>query len=95
MTIFRCNQIDIEKLTYQFVSSNDPDLIGVEVMLDGNVLMDISMNERGETSVIFDQDGGSMEFDIENLRKILDKCESELSDWRLRLMVSGEIWSDR
>jgi hypothetical protein len=93
MTIFRCDLIELEKLTYTFLSSNDPDLIGVEVMLDGNVLIDFSINEEGETSVLFDQDGGSMEFDLVSLRKVLDKCESELSAWRARLMVPGGIWS--
>jgi hypothetical protein len=93
MTIFRCDLIDPERLTYLFVSSNDPDTIGVEVMLDGNVLIDFSMNQRSEISVLFDQDGGSMEFDLASLREILGKCEGELSAWRARLVVPGGIWS--
>jgi hypothetical protein len=36
MTIFRCDLIDPNLLTYTFTSANDPDIIGVEVALDGN-----------------------------------------------------------
>jgi hypothetical protein len=57
MTIFRSNLVDAERLEFQFVSSNDPDLIGVEVMFDGNVLIDVSMDEGRQTSVLFDTDG--------------------------------------
>ncbi|WP_443971168.1 hypothetical protein [Sphingobium sp. CR28] len=92
MTIFRCELIDVERLVYQFVSSNDPDLIGVEVMLDGNTLIDFSMNEAGDTSVLFDPDGGLMEFDVSDIRSVLDKCEGQLTAWRERIMASGEIW---
>lgn len=95
MTIFRCDLIDTDKLTYQFVSSNDPDLIGVEVMLKGDTLIDISMNQQGETSVLFDDDGRHMEFELTSLRMVLDKCENELSAWRARLMEPGEIWSEK
>jgi hypothetical protein len=93
MTIFRSELVDTERLTFQFVSCNDPDLIGVEVMLDGNALIDVSMDEHGRTSVLFDSDEeGSMEFDLGSLRGVLDKCESELSAWRERLQGPGEIW---
>jgi hypothetical protein len=92
MTIFRSNLVDAERLKFQFVSSNDPDLIGVEVMLDGNVLIDVSMDQHGQTSVLFDTDGGQFEFDFGSLRAVLDKCEAELSAWRQRLMMPGEIW---
>jgi len=95
MTIFRSELIDVDQLTYQFVSANDPDIIGVEVMLDGNVLFDISMNPAGETSVLFDADGWKAEFDLGSLRSVLTKCETELNDWRERLMKSGEIWSEQ
>ena len=95
MIIFRSNLVDPSKLTFQFVSSNDPDLIGVEVLLDGNVLIDVSMNERGETGLLFDQDGGGMEFDLSEFRLVLAKCESELCAWRERLRTSGENWSEK
>jgi hypothetical protein len=92
MTIFRSDLIDPDKLEYQLVSANDPDIIGVEVRLDGNVLLDVSMNPEGLTSVLFDQDRGSMEFDLSGLRHVLDKCERELAEWRGKLIVPGEIW---
>ena len=95
MTIFRSELVDVSKLTYQFVSSNDPDIIGIEVMLDGDVLIDISMGVTGATSVLFDADGGQMEFDLEDLRRVLAKCELDLIGWRERLMQSGEIWSGK
>lgn len=91
MTTFRSNLVDAERLTFQFVSSNDPDLIGVEVMLDGHLLIDVSMDESGQTSVLFDTDGGQFEFDLATVRSVLDRCESELSAWRQRLMMPGEI----
>ncbi|RYD54822.1 MAG: hypothetical protein EOP60_06945 [Sphingomonadales bacterium] len=93
MTIFRSDLIDTERLRFQFVSSNDPDLIGVEVMLDDNLLIDVSMDDQGQTSVLFDSDNeGSMEFDLGLLRGVLDRCETELSAWRTRLQAPGEIW---
>ena len=95
MTIFRSELIDTERLTYQFVSANDPDIIGVEVALDGNVLIDISMDAAGQTSVLFDEDGGQMEFDLAGLRQVLDKCESELKAWQQRLVEPGAIWSEK
>ncbi|WP_432770417.1 hypothetical protein [Sphingopyxis sp.] len=93
MTIFRSEMIDVDQLSYQFVSANDPDIIGVEVRLDSNVLFDISMNPAGETSVLFDSDGWKAEFDLNGLRSVLAKCEAELSAWREGLMKPGEIWS--
>jgi hypothetical protein len=95
MIIFRSNLIGPSQLAYQFVSSNDPDLIGVEVTLDGNTLIDISMDEIGRVSVLFDQDGGQMEFDFDDLLLVLEKCKTELDAWRERLMVVGEIWESK
>ncbi len=92
MIIFRSKLVDPEQLTYQFVSANDPDLIGVEVALDGNVLIDVSMDAQGLTSVLFDTDGGQFEFDLERIRAVLNKCEAELSAWREWLIQPGEIW---
>ena len=93
MTIFRCDLIDAERLKFQFVSSNDPDLIGIEVMLDDNTLIDVSMDRHGLTSVLFDTDGGQFEFDLAQIRATLEKCETELLAWRSRLMGPGEIWA--
>jgi hypothetical protein len=95
MTIFRCDLIDPNLLTYTFTSANDPDIIGVEVALDGNVLIDCAMDQMGQTSVLFDQDGGQMEFDLAQLRQVLDKCEGDLIAWREGLMVAGGIWEGR
>ncbi|HVJ02787.1 MAG TPA: hypothetical protein VM662_11440 [Sphingomonas sp.] len=93
MTIFRSELIDTERLKFQFVSSNDPDLIGVEVYQGDNLLVDVSMDQHGQTSVLFDSDQeGSMEFDLQSLRHLLDRCEAELSAWRERLKAPGEIW---
>lgn len=93
MTTFRSELIEPSSLHYQFVSSNEPDLIGVEVSLDSNVLIDMSMNELGLTSVLFDTDGGQFEFDLNGIRSVLNKCEVELSAWRERLCEPGEIWA--
>ena len=95
MTISRCDLIDRERLAYQFVSANDPDTIGVEVTLDGNVLIEVSMNPDGRAIVLFDQDGGSMEFDLSDLRQVLEKCERELAEWRGNLIGPGEIWDPK
>ena len=92
MTIFRSDLVDANALAYTFTSANDPDIIGVEVALDGNVLIDVAMNQFGQTSVLFDQDGGQMEFDLADLRQVLDKCECELVAWRERLIAAGGIW---
>lgn len=93
MTIFRSDLIDIDKLTFQFVSANDPDTIGVEVMLDDNVLIDMSMDADGRTSVLFDADGAITEFDLNELRGLLSRCEADLTAWRERLAKPGAIWS--
>lgn len=95
MTTFRCELIDVERLTYQFVSANDPDTIGVEVALDGNVLIDMSMDEAGQTNVLFDTDGGQWEVDVGGLRSVLDRCEMELNAWRARLIEPGEMWNGK
>ncbi len=92
MTIFRSDLVDPELLTFQFVSANDPDIIGVEVALGGNVLIEVSMDQQGQTSVLFDTDGGQFEFDLTQLRGVLDKCDAELAAWRERLMEPGGIW---
>jgi hypothetical protein len=94
MTTFRSELIESSSLRYQFVSSNDPDLIGVEVSLSDNVLIDVSMNEQGLTSVLFDTEGGHFEFDLNDIRSVLNKCEIDLSAWRDRLCAPGEIWED-
>jgi hypothetical protein len=93
MTIFRSNLVDVSKLTYAFVSSSEPDTIGVEVALDGNVLLDVSMDEAGKILVFFDEDGHQAEFELSELRAVLMKCETELNDWRNRLIERGGIWS--
>ncbi|UIJ45002.1 hypothetical protein LZK98_18415 [Sphingomonas cannabina] len=92
MITFRSDLVDPKRLKFQFVSSNDPDLIGIEVTLDGNVLIDVSMDEKGQTSVLFDTDGDAFEFDLAQLKTVLEKCETELSAWRWRLMTPGGIW---
>jgi hypothetical protein len=94
MTIFRSSFVDTSKLTYAFVSTNEPDTIGVEVELDGNVLLDVSMNEHGNITVFFDEDGHQSEFELNDLRAVLTKCETELNDWRNRLIEPGGIWSE-
>lgn len=93
MTIFRSSLVDAPKLTYSFVSSSEPDTIGVEVALDGNVLLDVSMGEDGKITVLFDEDGHQAEFELSELRSVLTKCETELNDWRNRLTAPGEMWS--
>ncbi len=93
MTIFRSNFVDTTRLAYAFVSSSEPDTIGVEVALDGNVLLDVSMDEDGKITVLFDEDGHQAEFELNELRAVLTKCETELNDWRNRLIEPGEMWS--
>lgn len=93
MTIFRSNFVDASKLTYQFVSTSDPDTIGVEVELDGNVLLEVEMTEDGKITVYIDEDSHQAEFELNELRAVLTKCETELNDWRNRLIEPGEMWS--
>lgn len=93
MTIFRSNFVDTSKLAYQFVSTSDPDRIGVEVELDGDVLLDVSMDEDGNITVFIDEDSHQAEFELNELRAVLTKCETELNDWRNRLIEPGEMWS--
>ena len=92
MTIFLCDRIDRSELAYTFTTANDPDIIGVEVGLDGNVLIDVTMDQRGQISVVFDQDGGQMEFELLDLRQVLDKCEHELIVWREQMIAPGGPW---
>ena len=94
MTIFRFNLIQSDKLKYVFTSANDPDIISIEVMLDGNALIDFSMDSEGATSVLFGIDGGQMEFQVNDLRAVLDKCEIELALWREELSKPGKLWGE-
>ena len=95
MTTFRSDFVDTSKLTYSFVSSTAPDAIGVEVILDGNVLLDVSMNKHARITVFFDEDVHQAEFELNDLRAVLAKCETELNDWRSRLIEPGEMWSKK
>jgi hypothetical protein len=93
MTIFRSNFVDVSKLSYAYFDSNKPDTVGVEVLLDGNVLLDVSIDEDGKISVLVDEDAHQAEFELNDLRAVLTKCETELNDWRNRLIEPGGIWS--
>ena len=92
MTISRCDLVDVDRLTLQFVSSNESNTIGVEVMLDGNTLMDMTMDRAGQTSVLFDTDGGQFEFDLTSLKALLDRCIADLTAWRDQLVAPGGMW---
>jgi hypothetical protein len=92
MTIYRSDLVDTATLKYQFVSSNEPDLIGVEVMSDDNVLFEVSMNQYGQTTVQFEKEAGQMEFTLKGLREVLNKCENELTEWRNRLLLPNGVW---
>ena len=94
MTIFRSSLIDPAGLRYQFVSANEPDTIGVEALLEGDILVEVMMDQAGQTSVLFNGESRILEFDLTDLRLILDKCESELNAWRKRLMEPGQLWGD-
>jgi hypothetical protein len=91
MTIFRSRSVDVSKLTYQYVSSNEPDNVSVEGVLDGDILFALSVGEDGR--VFFDVHLADVEFDLSELRTVLAKCEAELNDWRNRLIEPGAIWS--
>jgi hypothetical protein len=91
MTIFRSRSVDASKLTYQYVSSNAPDNIGVEAVLDGDILFALSVGEDG--GVLYDVHMADVEFDLSELLAVLAKCETELNDWRNNLIKPGGIWS--
>jgi hypothetical protein len=83
--------VDVAKLTYQYVSSNEPDNVSVEAVLDGDILFALSVGEDGR--VLYDVHTADVEFDLSELRAVLTKCETELNDWRNRLIEPGGIWS--
>ena len=95
MTIFRSKLSDPEGLKYQFVSANDPDIIGVEVLLDGKAIIELAMDKDGLTSLIFDRADQLLEFDLDCFRQVLEKSERELKDWRSNLLKPGGIWSEQ
>ena len=74
-----------------FVSSEEPDTIGVEFALGGNMLFDMTMGEEGEIAVLFDEIANS-EFPLPVLRELLDRGESELKNWHTRLTQPDGIW---
>lgn len=94
MTIFRSSRITLGDVSYTFVSANDPDTIGVEVLCEGNVILEVSMDQSGNVSVLLDQDGGNSEFDLGDLRSILAKCEADLQIWRSKLIEPEALWSE-
>ena len=95
MTIFRSNLIDPDSLKYQYVSANDPDIIGVEVLLDEKLIIELAMDRDGQTSLIVDRTDQLLEFDLNSLRQVLDKCERDLKEWRSELLQPEGIWSEK
>lgn len=92
MTTFRSNRVDVERLQFIYASSSEPDEISVEVALDGNVLLEVSVDQEGIVRVLFDTDGGQFEFEKADLDNVLSRCEAELLEWRSRLQTPGGMW---
>lgn len=66
------------------------DQIGMEVVLDGDTRIDVSMDRQGRASVAF-AEGGCMA--MGQLRVVLDRCEAELLALREQLRAPGGIWA--
>jgi len=92
MTTFRCERIAPAALTAQYVSSNEPDTIGVELMHKGKTVFDLNMDADGETTILFDQAAGK-EFVLSDLLQVVDRYRGELEAWRAGLTVPGGIWA--
>jgi len=73
-----------------FVSSNDPDTIGVEFTVKGNGLFDLAMTMDGEISIIFDEIENA-EFALDDLHTLLQRGELELKNWHRRLSESEQL----
>ena len=94
MTTSRFEQIDADAVKAMFVSSEQPDTIGVEYVLHGNMLFDMSMGRDGAITVMFDE-VASAEFPLDALRELLDRGEAELRNWNTRLSEPEGIWAKR
>jgi len=92
MVIRRSDLVDPKRLTRRFFDDNDPDIIGVEVMLDGHVLIIMTMDQDGQTSVLFDVDAGQFAFDLAQLTALFGQCDTDLSAWRQQLIQPGALW---
>lgn len=91
MTTSRCDRISADDVGLQFVSSEQPDTIGIEVMFGGNMLFDITRQSDGSQSIMFDDAAGA-EFEIGDFNKLLARCLFELDAWAARLQEPGGIW---
>jgi hypothetical protein len=92
MTIFRCDRLKAADVELTFVSSNEPDTIGVEYAFQGNCLFDLRMDSAGTTSILFDEIENA-EFPLSDLRELIERGEDELKKWHARLSEPGEMWA--
>ena len=92
MTTFRYDQLRADDVTLTFISSSEPDTIGVEFAFDGNALFEMTMNESGATAILFDEIENA-ELPLTDLRGLLDRGEKELLSWHARLTRPGEMWA--
>jgi hypothetical protein len=91
MTIFRYDKVRIADLQFQRTSSNEPDLISVEVLLDGNGLFSVDMDPQGQVVILFDEIENA-EFPLPDLLEVFERCRKELEHWREGLVQPGGIW---
>jgi len=92
MTTSRYDRIAAAALTAVYVSSNEPDTIGVELMHEGKTLFDLCVGADGETTIMFDRVAG-MEFVLSDLLRVVDRYKGELDQWRAGLAAPGGIWA--
>ena len=92
MTISRFDRLTAADVQLVFVSSNEPDTIGVEFAYEGNALFELTMDSAGETSILFDEVENA-ELPLSDSRDLLERGEVELKNWHARLSVPGEMWS--
>jgi hypothetical protein len=93
MTTSRYDRLKASDVELVFLSSNDPDTIGVEFRYEGNGLFELTMISDGTTAIIFDEIE-NMELPLSDFRALLEHGEAELKGWHSRLSEPGEMWSD-
>ena len=87
--------IERKDLELRHASSNEPDMIGIEIFSrSGDLLFDMYLQENGRRSVVFGQVDGK-EFAAADLCKLISDCSEELDEWAANLRKPGEIWSQR
>ena len=92
MTTYHYDQFSADNVGLTFVSSSEPDTIGVAFDFEKNGLFEMEMDETGKITILFDEIENA-EFLLVDFRELIDRGERELTAWHARLSEPGGMWA--